>query len=415
MIKKVTLISLILLVGWNFVAAQIVQWRGPDRDGLYPDTGLMKEWPSGGPDLVLKKEGLGKGYSTPVLYEGHIYISGKKDSLDAVTKLDMEGNILWETVIDDVWEDSFPETKNTPTIENGKLYIMGGMGNVVCISTESGEVIWSVNTHEKFDAEFHAWGMAESLLLTDQAVISTPIGERTMVVALDKENGSTLWESKSLGGERSYVSPLMINHNGREIILAVSHQFLLGVDPVSGEILFSFDVATGHSEEDERINTVTPLYHNGSVFVNSGYDADAIMLSLNENGTEAKLKWSEATLDTHLGGMVLLDGYIYGSNWINNAKGNWVCQEWESGKVMYEEKWNNKGSVIYADGLLYVYEEKRGTVGLVEPTPEGFKVISSFRVNGGSGPYWAHMSIYDKKLLIRHGEVLFVYDIADKD
>ncbi len=139
------------------------------------------------------------------------------------------------------------------------------------------------------------------------------------------------------------------------------------------------------------------------------------MLKLSPDGKKVDLKWSDGTLDTHHGGVVLVDGYLYGSNWVNNGNGNWVCQEWESGKVMYEEKWHNKGSVIYADGMLYLYEEKQGHVGLVKPDPDGFKLVSSFSIDGGSGPYWAHMSIYDQKLFVRHGKVLFVYDLADKN
>jgi hypothetical protein len=137
------------------------------------------------------------------------------------------------------------------------------------------------------------------------------------------------------------------------------------------------------------------------------------MFTISPDGESVQLKWKDNILDNHHGGIVLVDGYIYGSNWLNNGNGNWVCLEWETGKVMYEEHWHNKGSIIYADGRLYLYDEKRGHVGLVEPTPEEFRLISSFRIKEGSGPHWAHMSIYDKKLFIRHGEVLFVYDISE--
>lgn len=403
---------LLLIAGFP-VRAQDIQWRGPERNGKYPDTGLLKEWPEGGPALVLKKDGLPNGYSTPVMYEGMIYISGKRDDADVLTCLDLQGNVIWETVYGQSWENTYPESRNTPTIENGRIYITGGMGTVVCMDTETGEILWNVNTHEDFGGEFHRWGMAESVVLTDNAVISTPVGDRTVAVALDKEDGSVLWESGSAGGVRSYVSPLLIDHNGKEIILIVSSEDLIAVDPGAGELMWSFDIVTGHAPRGSRNNTVTPLYHDGSVFVTSGYDVDAIMVSLSEDGMVPTEKWSDATLDTHHGGVVLVDGYIYGSNWINNGNGNWVCQEWDTGKVMYEEKWHNKGSIIYADGLLYVFEEKRGHVGLVEPDPEGFRVISSFRITDGTGPYWAHMSIYGKKLLVRHGEVLFVYDIAE--
>ena len=412
--RVVKLMVLIMIVAQGAVIeAQDTQWRGAARDGKYADTGLLKEWPKEGPKLILKKEGLGNGYSTPIVYEGYVYISGRKDSMEVVTKLDMKGDILWETIYGHAWDKSFQETRSTPTIEEGKLYIMGGLGTVVCMDTELGKIIWEVNTHEGFAGEFHRWGMAESLLLTEDAVISSPVGEKTAVVALDKKDGSLLWQTESLGGVRSYASPLLINHNGREMLLATSSKDLIAIVPENGEVIWTYDVVKGHSEENRRINTNTPLYHEGSILTTSGYDADGIMLNLSPDGSSVELKWSNSNLDTHHGGMVLLDGYIYGANWINNGNGNWVCQEWETGKVMYEKKWFNKGSIIYADGLLYIYEEKQGHVGLVEPTPEKFRKISSFKIEGGSGPYWAHMSIYDKKLFVRHGTVLFVYDIKE--
>lgn len=395
--------------------AQDTQWRGPGRDGKYPDTGLLQSWPGEGPRLILKKEGLGSGYSTPVLYRGNVYISGRRDSMDVVTRLDLEGHIIWETAYGKSWDLTYPETRSTPTIEKERLYISGGRGAVVCMDTGSGEVLWKVNTHDVFEGEFHRWGMAESLLLTDKAVISSPVGGRTAVVALDKSDGSLIWETEPVGGVRAYASPLLIDHHGKEMIVVNSSNYLFGVDPEDGRILWKYDVVKEHTgERNRRNNTNTPLYHDGSIFTASGYDSESLMLSLTPDGTGVKLKWSDATLDTHHGGMVLVDGYIYGSNWINNGNGNWVCQEWETGKVMYEEHWHNKGSVIYADGLLYLFEEKKGHVGLVKPAPEGFQLVSSFRIDGGTGPCWAHMSVYDRKLLIRHGQVLFVYDIAEK-
>ena len=393
--------------------AQDGQWRGPQRDGKYPDTGLLKSWPDGGPELLLKKEGLGNGYSSPMVVDEMIYISGKRDSLDVLTKLDMEGNILWETVYGHAWDKSFPETRSTPTIEEGRIYIMGGLGTVVCMDAGSGEIIWQVNTHKEFEGEFHRWGMTESLLLTDKAVISSPTGERTAVVALDKKDGSLLWESEPQGGVRSYASPVQIEHNGTKIILITSSENLMGVDPESGEVYWKVDLLKYLGEKGRRNNTNTPLYYNGEIFSTCGYDSEAVMVKLSPDGKSAEVKWHNGALDVHHGGVVLLDGYLYGSNWINNGNGNWVCQEWETGKVMWEEKWYNKGSIIYSDGLCYIFEEKQGHIGLMEPSPKGFKLISEFRLESRSGPYWAHMTIYKKKLFVRHGEVLYIYDIGE--
>ncbi len=393
------------------IFAQDTQWRGANRDGKYPDSGLLKSWPESGPELILKKDDLGNGYSSPIVYEGMIYISGKRQKEDVLTKLDLQGNILWETVYGKAWDKSFPETRNTPTIEDGRIYIMGGLGTIVCMDTENGEIIWQVNTHEEHRGEFHRWGMTESLLLTGSVVISSPTGEQTAVVALDKKDGSLVWKSEPQGGVRSYVSPMLIEHNGTRMVLITSSEDLMAVDPETGEVFWTVDLLEYASPKGTRNNTNTPLFHNGEIFTTSGYDAIAVMIKLSEDGKDAEVKWSNDILDTHHGGVVLLDGFIYGSNWLNNGNGNWVCLEWETGKVMYEEKWFNKGSIIYADGLLYIFEEKSGNVGLLEPTPEGFKLISSFLPEGGTGPWWAHMTIYEKKLFVRHGATLFVYDI----
>lgn len=392
--------------------AQDGQWRGPGRDGKYPDSGLLESWPENGPTLLLKKDGLANGYSSPMVVDEMIYISGKRDSLDVLTKLDMDGNILWETVYGSAWNQSFPETRSTPTIEDGRIYIMGGLGTVVCMDAETGAFIWKKNTHEEFEGEYHRWGMTESLLLTDKAVISSPTGERTAVVALDKKDGSLLWESEPQGGVRSYVSPMLIEHNGTRMILITTSEDIMAVDPENGKVFWAFDLVTDYGyRPGRRNNTNTPLYHNGEIFTTSGYDSESVMLKLSQDGKSAEMKWHDGTLDTHHGGIVLLDGYLYGSNWINNGNGNWVCQEWDTGKVMWEEKWYNKGSIIYADGLLYIFEEKQGHIGLLEPSPEGFKLISEFRLESRSGPYWAHMAIFNKKLFVRHGEVLYIYDI----
>lgn len=409
-VKKIIILilSLFLTVA---VFAQDAQWRGPHRDGKYPAENLLKEWPDEGPKLILKKEGLGGGYSTPVVYNNTIYVSGRRDTLEVITAVDMTGKVLWETIYGHPWMESFQETRNTPAIEDGKIYITGGMGTVNCIDAETGHILWSRNTHKEFDGEFHRWGMAESVLLTENAVISSPVGSQTALVALDKKDGEILWTTEPTGDERSYVSPLLVEYNGIKMILATTSKYLLGINPLNGETFWKFDLVTEYTERGRRNSTNTPLYHDGEIFISSGYDDISLMLKLAEDCKSVSVKWTNSVLDVHHGGMVLVDGYIYGSNWLNNGNGNWVCLDWDSGEVMYEEKWHNKGSIIYADGMLYLFEEKFGNVGLLEPSPSSFKIKGTFKVDDGKGPRWAHPAIYNGKLLIRHLDVLLVYDI----
>lgn len=408
--KRIFLIGFIssfTLLGYS----QLIQWRGPDRNGIYPDKNLLQVWPENGPELILKKEGLGAGWTSPVVSDGIIYITGRRDTVEVLTALKMDGTIVWETAFGTPWMSSFPDTRNSPTIEGDRIYICGTMGQVNCIDKNTGKIIWSVNTHEAYKGEFHRWGMAESLVLTEKGVISSPIGTMTAMVELDKKDGSLIWKTVSIGGVRSYASPLLISYNGLSMILAQTSQDIFAVNPENGEIIWKYDLLTNHSPEGRRNNTNTPLYKNGEIFVTCGYDAQAVMLKLSEDGRSVSVKWTSDVLDTHHGGVVLVDGYIYGSNWLNNGNGNWICLDWETGEVKYDEKWYNKGPVISADGLLFIYEEKQGHVGLLKADPNEFKVISSFKISDGSGPHWAHPTIYDGKLLIRHGEVLMVYNI----
>lgn len=407
-------ISLVVFFIAAFFCGEIqaqVQWRGPERNGKYPDTGLLKEWPDGGPELILKKDGLGGGYSTPVMYEGIIYITGRMDSLEYLSAVTLDGKLLWQTLLGKAWMQSFQETRNTPTIENGRVYISATMGNVNCIDAKTGEVIWATNPNITYGGIMHKWGTAESLLLTEDAVLVSPAGEQTIMVALNKDDGSLIWKTEPAKGTRTYVSPLMIEFNGIKVILATTSEELVGINPDNGEIFFRQDLITDYTDRGRRILTNTPLYDDGNIFISSGYQDTAAMFQLSDDCRSLTEKWRNGVLDNHHGGLVLVDGYIYGSNWISNGKGNWVCLDWDTGEVMYEKEWHNKGQIIWADGMLYLVDEKMGNIGLFPPTPDGLEEISSFQVSEGRGPRWAHPSIYDGKLLFRHYDVLLVYDI----
>ena len=413
---RYSIICLLLIISINASGQKkITQFRGPLRSGIYPDMNLLTEWPEGGPKVVTKIEGIGQGYSSAVVHKNIIYTSGLKDTMDVVSAFNMNGKLLWETAFGIAWRKTHPETRCTPTIEGNRIFISSGSGEVVCMNARSGKIIWKRNPTEEFRGKFSVWGPAESLLLTDNAVIYTVGGEDASVVALNKKNGKLIWESPSTGVAKAYYSPIMIDRNGTKIILIELERELLGINPATGEILWTFNL---RPEEESRLTWLNhaniPIYKNGEIFITRGYDMYALMLSLSEDGQKVSLKWKDKLLDTHIGGVVEVNGFIYGSNWISNTNGNWVCIEWDTGKVMYEQEWFSKGAILYADGHLYCMEEKNGNVALVSPDPSGFKVISTFRVTEGTGTYFSHPSIYNGNLLIRHGDVLMIYDIKMK-
>lgn len=401
-----------LLLAVNVYPQAIAEWRGPHRTGIYPDQNLLKSWPANGPQLELEIKNIGNGYSSPVVYNQTVYVTGKKDTLDVISAYDLNGAKKWETVYGQAWSRTYPETRCTPTIENNRIYLVSGMGQVVCMDTASGKLLWTVDANTEFKGAPHKWGVAESVAISDKAVYYVTGGEETSVIALDKTNGNLLWKTKSLGGTRAYASPVIIEKAGLQLLLAQTANDLMAVDIQNGNIVWNFNLMQYHTGETGKGgNTNTPLYDGNEIFVTSGYDHPALMLSLADDGRSVSLKWTNPDFDDHLGGVVKVGDYLYGSNWQNNSTGNWMCVDWNTGKTMYETKWMSKGSIISADQLLYCYEEKTGNVALVKPVPEKFEVISSFKVVNGQGPHWAHPAIYDGKLLVRHGESLMIYNL----
>jgi len=429
------MILLIIIANAYSIGAQdIAQFRGPERDGIFPDSGLLKEWPDTGPELLFSTSGIGKGFSSAVLDEGILYVTGMIDTLDYLSAIDEHGDIRWQKPYGRSWKNSFPDTRSTPTIENEYIYVLSGMGEVSCFS-KTGEKIWYVNVDNDFETTWHRWGVSESLLIIDDMVICTPVGKKASMIALNKHNGNLIWSAHPVPGRRSYVSPILYEFNDIRLILGKSSTDLFAVNPENGtlEWTYSYYLLQPEKEDDEGnegqededteekeepelgwIFTNTPIYHEDEIFITAGYDMAAAMLKLSPEGKSVSVKWIDHTFDNHHHGVVLVDGYIFGSNWYNNRDGRWVCMNWNTGEIQYVDEWRTKGNIIYADGLLYVYEE-RGNVGLVKPVKDGFEVISSFRISDGEGPHWAHLSIYEKKLLVRHGNVVLVYNIADSD
>lgn len=394
--------------------AQPVQWRGEQRDGWFRnETNLLKQWPEGGPEMVLKAENLGKGFSSPVVYNNTIYITGMKDTLDYLTAIDMQGNTRWQVSYGRSWVRSFPDTRSSPTIDDNRVYVLAGTGKLSCYNTSDGSLVWSIDVDTDYQAEWHNWGVAESPLVVDDLVICSPGGGYASVVAFNKLTGKEVWRTSVIGGQRSYVSPALYEHNGNRLILAATASHLAGIRPENGEVAWSYNyMAAKEWDQPGLIWANTPIWHEDQIYISMGYDFPSKMLQINAQKNGVEEKFTNTVLDNHHHGVVLVDGYVYASNWINNGKGNWVCMDWNTGEIKWETEWENKGSIIYADGLFYLYEEKRGNVALVRPSPEKLDIISTFRITEGSGPHWAHPFISDGKLFIRHGEVLMVFNIS---
>ena len=406
---KLTLAFVLLVV---ISIAQPTQWRGANRDGKFTDTGLLQKWPDGGPQLLMKVEGIGKGYSSVIATDQYLFATGMIDTLDYISCITPDGKIKWKVPYGRSWTQSFSETSGSATVEGDRVYVISGTGQLVCLNVADGAILWKVNVDKEYKSEWHIWGVSESPLIVDDKVICSPGGKETSIVAFDKMTGKLIWKSESVGGPRCYISPIIYEYKQFRYILAATGTNLIALEPATGKVVWTFKYWDGAKwDQPGLIWANTPVVKGADIFISMGYDYRDVMLTMSEDGKSVAEKWSNMVLDNHHHGLIELDGNIYGSNWLSNSKGKWVCMDWNTGETKYETDWLTKGELVYADGLFYILEEKSGTMALVKPNPQSFEVISSFKLEGGSGPFWSHPFIANGKLYLRHGDVLFVYNI----
>ncbi|MDR0333009.1 MAG: PQQ-like beta-propeller repeat protein [Dysgonamonadaceae bacterium] len=396
------------------IAAQTQHgWRGPYRSGTYTETGILKQWAADGPQLLWQVDNLGAGYASPVIVGDRIFITGLNEDEDReiFRALTLTGEQVFEVEYGRAWTASYPGVRTTPTIVGDRAYVVSGNGEVVCINTTNGEIVWTVDGNTTFGRSAGTWGTSESPLVFDNKVIFAPGGNQTAIVALNATTGETVWQSRSLNQNSNYASPLLVTHNGKRQIIALTELSVIGVNPENGNIEWTFD---DWGDPRRKIAPNTPLFKDERIFVSNGYNLNAFMLELNNDLTGVNLLWRNDVLDTHIGGFVLVDGVIYGSNWINNSSGNWVAVDWNTGETLFENEWSggkSKGQIIAVDGMLIAYDERRGYVGLVRPSREKWDVVSEFRITAGDGQHWGHPVIDNGIMYIRRGNALIAYKI----
>lgn len=384
------------------------RFHGPRGDNLSDDQGLLSQWPEDGPPLVWKVEGIGQGYAGVTLADGRIFTAGNIGENAVVTALDLDGHILWQKPNGPAWTKNYPGARGTPTIDGDRLYHLGASGDLACYRVEDGQELWRVNLVDRFQAVIPEWGLAESVLVRDKAVYCTPGGPKTCVVALDKMTGQTLWQSESAEGDPpGYASIQWANFEGIPILLTMTAKAVVGVHAETGRLLFRHPHETAWD-----VNAFMPLFADGQVFVSTGYGSGSELLRLKRqgDGIQVEVVWTNKDLDNHHGGVLLRDGFLYGCSY----NGRWMCLDWKTGKTLYAEKGVGKGSLTYADGMLYTYSERR-LVGLVRATPEKHELVSQFRLPSEErSESWAHPVVCGGRLYLRHGNVLFAFDVRKK-
>jgi outer membrane protein assembly factor BamB len=412
--KRFIFLVLLNLAVQGIQGQMSTQWRGLDRTGYYPVENISDSWPENGPKLKLHVTNLPETFSSVVVYDDIMYTTGIEKGEELLTAVDLQGNILWNTIYGDAWDGTFRPARCTPTIEDGFAYMVSGRGSLACVNLTNGELVWSIDGYSSFGASTGNWGTAESPLIVEEKMIYTPCGDKTTMVALDKRDGSILWQSESIGDQSAYVSPVYMELNGTKLIVTVTGNYVIGVNSEDGDIFWKLNYSSiSNPGTGVDINPVSPLIRGKEIFITSGYDHVGLMLELADDCRSVSVKWISKDMDVHHGGVVEVDGYIYGSNFNSVFGGNWLCLDWNTGQVMFEDDRYNKGQVIALGNKLICYEERKGRMLLVKANPKAFEVISEFKVTQGSGPHWSHPSVYDGKLFFRHGKSLLVYALGD--
>jgi outer membrane protein assembly factor BamB len=383
------------------------QWQGPDRTGVSKETGLLQEWPAAGPPLVWSISGLGAGYGSLAIRNDRIYVQALSPSGSVVSSLNRaDGKVVWTTLIGRGLQDSRgPGPRGTPTLDGDRLYVLTENGDLACLTASNGSRLWQRNILADFRGRQISWLISESPLVDGNNVIVTPGGPRAGIVALDKMSGKTVWASQDLSDEAGYASPVAGDVQGVRVIMTLTASAGVGVRASDGKLMWRHpSVANGTA------NVATPIFSDNKVFYSSDYGTGAALLGLTAQAGEVKAQQIYFTreMQNHHGGLVLVDGYLYGFH--NSIL---TCLEFATGKMMWRDRSVGKGTVVYADGKLYIQSENN-VVGLAEASPAGYKEKGRFRTLDQGLPSWAHPVVSGGRLYIRDQGTLSAYNIKGR-
>jgi len=375
-------------------------FRGPNRDGKSPDTGLLKEWPADGPPLLWKVDNIGKGFSGVAVAGDTVYITGDVGDRLVLFALGMDGAPKWQANHGSSWTKNHPGSRATPTIDGGNLYLLSGTGLLGCFDARSGRPKWQRQMAE-FGGGVPNWGYAESVLILGELAIVTP-GGQNCIVALNKKTGQSVWGSQGFSAGAQYGSCIAVAHQGVPMIIAGTAEGIVGVDARNGRGLWSNPFSAHNTA-----NCPTPAFSDGYVFWANGYGKGGICLKLDANRGQvvAREAWTTGDMVCHHGGYILHEGHIYG-----NHSNGYACLELESGQVKWNERGAGKGPLCFADGMLYLFGENGGQAGLATCSPEGMEMRGTFRVEG-EGPSWAHPVVIGGRLYLRYDTNLYCFDV----
>ncbi len=397
------LMGLFCLLSVNNTFAQWPQWRGPMRDGICTETNLLKVWPIDGPKLLWSADSVGDGFSSTAIQNQMVYTIGKRDSVEILTALDLNGNVKWEKPFGRASKDNeWPQSRTTPTVYKNKVYAISVLGDVACFDCKTGNIDWKIAAYDKFSGmgdNLVLNGTAESPLLFDDKMIITPCGNATTMVALNRLTGETIWKSASINDTTSFSSPVLLSIDNKKAIFTSTRKYDLIIDGNTGEI----------SWKDLHIPGTIPLVNKNQIY-STGEFNHGTLCSWNDDWTKRSVVWTDSVNVNFMGGAVLFNDKIV----VSGSEKGIFCLDMKTGKTLSCYDKMNACNFLVADNMLYSYEDKIGRLCLFRMNGNNLELVSSFKITLGNGPRLAHLAIANGVLFVRRGEVLMAYDIKQK-
>lgn len=380
------------------------QFRGPNRDNISTETGLLDQWPAAGPKIAWEQKNLGEAYSTVSIADGKLFTMGNQGNTEMLLAMEAStGKPLWATRTGgSAYRDGTGNgPRGTPTVDGDRVYALGANGDLICAGADKGDVVWQKNILKEYGGDNIQWGISESVLIDGKQLICCPGGKQGTIVSLDKLTGRGIWRASINGApQASYSSPIIVEFGGERMIVNYTHTAVVAVNAKNGNFIWG-----NPSSANGTANCSSPLFDDGMVFTASGYGTGCAMFQLGPRGT-AELAYTNKLMKNHHGGMVVLDGHVYGFD-----EQILRCLNLKSGETVWQDRSVGKGSVTYADGHLYLRSEN-GPVALCAATTKGYEEKGRFDPkNRSDKPAWAHPVVCGGRLFLRDMDSLTVYDI----
>lgn len=383
-------------------AALWPQWRGPNRDGISKETGLLKQWPADGPPLIWKATGAGNGYSSFSIADGKLFTMGLRGDREFVIAFDIKtGKEAWATAHGSAFHnDRGNGPRGTPTVDGDRVYALGGNGQLSALDAKTGKIVWSKNVLQEFGGSNITWGISESPLVLGDKVLVNPGGPGASIVALNKANGAVIWKSQS--DKAGYSSGIPVEINGATQVVFFTSQRAVGLDAKDGRLLWDYA-----RPANNVANVATPIVRANRVFISSDYGTGGGVVEIKPDNKAQEI-WFTRDMRNHHSSSVLIGDYLYGF-----SSAILTAIKFDTGEIAWRDRSVGKGSLVYADGNLYCFSEN-GVVGLVEATPTGYKEKGRFRIPQDQLPTWTHPVVAGGRLYLRDQDTIYAFDIKQK-